>query len=84
MSRSANKLLASMTDEVSELVLEDNRLQSLALSIAESRGTAGIPGFVRTIEILEAAGRLDRKVEGLDTSDVLLRRRVDGRGPDPA
>jgi len=75
-----NKLLASMTDEVSELVLEDNRLQSLALSIAESRGTAGVPGFVRTIEILEAAGRLDRKVEGLDTSDVLLRRRADGRG----
>ena len=75
-----NKLLASMTDEVSELVLEDNRLQSLALSIAESRGAAGIPGFVRTIEILEAAGRLDRKVEGLDSSDVLLRRRADGRG----
>jgi len=75
-----NKLLASMTDEVSELVLEDNRLQSLALSIAESRGAAGIPGFVRTIEILEAAGRLDRKVEGLDTSDVLLRRKADGRG----
>jgi glutamate dehydrogenase len=75
-----NKLLASMTDEVAELVLEDNRLQSLALSIAQSRGTAGIPGFVRTIEMLEAAGRLDRKVEGLDTSDVLLRRAVDGRG----
>jgi glutamate dehydrogenase len=75
-----NKLLASMTEDVSELVLEDNRLQSLALSIAESRGTAGIPGFVRTIEMLEAAGRLDRKVEGLDTSDVLLRRAVDGQG----
>jgi glutamate dehydrogenase len=75
-----NKLLASMTDEVSDLVLEDNRLQSLALSIAESRGAAGVPGFVRTIEILEASGRLDRKVEGLDTSDVLLRRRADGRG----
>ena len=75
-----NKLLASMTDEVSELVLEDNRLQSIALSIAESRGTAGIPGFVRTIEMLEASGRLDRKVEGLETSDVLLRRGHEGRG----
>ena len=75
-----NKLLASMTDEVSELVLEDNRLQSLALSIAEARGSGGIPGFVRTIEILEATGRLDRKVEGLDGSDVLLRRKADGRG----
>ncbi len=75
-----NKLLAEMTDEVSELVLEDNRLQSLALSIAESRGPAGIPGFVRSIEMLESFGRLDRKVEGLETSDVLLRRRADGRG----
>jgi glutamate dehydrogenase len=75
-----NKLLAQMTDEVSELVLEDNRLQSLALSIAESRGPAGIPGFVRSIEMLEALGRLDRKVEGLESSDMLLRRGADGRG----
>jgi glutamate dehydrogenase len=75
-----NKLLAEMTDEVAELVLEDNRLQSLVLSVAESRGPAGIPGFVRSIEMLEALGRLDRKVEGLESSDVLLRRRADGRG----
>src|SRR5690606_23351879 len=30
------ELLEAMTDEVSELVLEDNRLQALALSIAEN------------------------------------------------
>ena len=54
-----------MTDEVSELVLEDNRLQSLALSIAEAGGAQALPGYVRTIEMLEATGRLDRKVEGL-------------------
>ncbi len=75
-----NALLASMTDDVSDLVLEDNRLQSLALSIAEARGANGLPGFVRTIEMLEATGRLDRNVEGLEASDVLLRRGVDGRG----
>jgi glutamate dehydrogenase len=75
-----NKLLARMTDEVAHLVLEDNRLQSIALSIAESRGAAGIPGFVRTIEMLEASGRLDRKVEGLESSDVLIRRGHEGRG----
>ena len=50
-----NKLLASMTDEVSELVLEDNRLQSIACRSRNAR-TAGIPGFVRTIEMLEASG----------------------------
>ncbi|MEA1072169.1 NAD-glutamate dehydrogenase [Sphingomonas sp. LY160] len=75
-----NKLLASMTDEVAELVLEDNRLQTLALSIAEARGASGLPGFVRTLEMLEASGRLDRKVEGLESSDELLRRGIDGRG----
>ncbi|MEO7787018.1 MAG: NAD-glutamate dehydrogenase domain-containing protein [Sphingomicrobium sp.] len=75
-----NKLLESMTDEVADLVLEDNRLQSLALSIAEARGVEGLPGFVRTAEMLEASGRLDRRVEGLDSSEALLRRAADHRG----
>ena len=75
-----NSLLARMTDEVSEIVLEDNRLQSLALSIAESGGAVAVPGYVRTIELLETAGRLDRKVEGLASSEELLRRVQEGRG----
>jgi glutamate dehydrogenase len=75
-----NSLLAKMTDDVAELVLEDNRLQSLALSIAEAGGAQALPGQVRTIELLEASGRLDRKVEGLGSSDELLRRRQENRG----
>ncbi len=75
-----NKLLERMTDEVSDLVLEDNRLQSLALSIAGSLGAHGLPGHVRTIELLEASGRLDRKVEGLESSENLLRRVQENRG----
>ena len=75
-----NSLLAKMTDEVAELVLEDNRLQSLALSIAEAGGPHAVPSFVRTIELLEATGRLDRKVEGLETSEDLLRRVQENRG----
>ena len=75
-----NTLLVRMTDEVSELVLEDNRLQSLALSIAERGGVKALPEYVRAIELLEASGRLDRRVEGLATSDVLLRRALDHRG----
>ena len=75
-----NALLARMTEEVAEIVLEDNRLQSLALSIAESGGAIALPGHVRTIELLEASGRLDRKVEGLATSEELLRRAQEGRG----
>nr|WP_239016825.1 NAD-glutamate dehydrogenase domain-containing protein [Sphingomonas ginkgonis] len=75
-----NALLVRMTDDVSDLVLEDNRLQTLALSIAEAGGARALPGTVRTIEILEASGRLDRTVEGLEQSDALLRRAQDGRG----
>jgi glutamate dehydrogenase len=75
-----NTLLVKMTDEVADMVLEDNRLQTLALSIAESGGAEALPAYVRTIEILELAGRLDRKVEGLGTTDELLRRRQENRG----
>jgi glutamate dehydrogenase len=75
-----NKLLVRMTEDVGELVLEDNRLQTVALSIAESGGPRALPGHVRTIEILEASGRLDRKVEGLAPSDELIRRSQENRG----
>jgi glutamate dehydrogenase len=75
-----NALLSKMTDDVARMVLEDNRLQTLALSIAESGGAQALPGHVRTIELLEAGGRLDRKVEGLATSEELLRRAQENRG----
>ncbi|HEX8486136.1 NAD-glutamate dehydrogenase [Sphingomonas sp.] len=75
-----NTLLASMTDDVAALVLEDNRLQTLALSIAETGGAAAVPSYARVIEIFESAGRLDRAVEGLAPGDILLRRGVEGHG----
>ncbi|WP_267351911.1 NAD-glutamate dehydrogenase domain-containing protein [Sphingomonas sp. GM_Shp_2] len=75
-----NVLLAEMTDDVAHLVLEDNRLQTLALSIAEADGAAAMPSYVRLIEMFEQSGRLDRVVEGLDAPDILLRRGQDGHG----
>lgn len=74
------KLLAAMTDEVAELVLEDNRLQALALSVAQAGGAAATASQVRLIETLEDTGQLDRKTEGLAPSDLLLRRAADGQG----
>ncbi len=74
------KLLASMTDEVSEIVLEDNRLQALALSIAQAGGPAATGSHLRLIETLEASGQLDRKTEGLADSETYLRRAADGQG----
>ena len=75
-----NILLADMTDDVSVIVLEDNRLQTLALSIAERGGVAALPSFARLIEVFEAEGRLDRIVEGLASNDELLRRAQNGFG----
>ncbi len=75
-----NTFLAGMTDDVAQLVLEDNRLQTLALSIAEADGAQAVPSYVRLIEIFEGAGSLDRKVEGLAANDDLLRRAAEGRG----
>lgn len=75
-----NTLLVSMTDDVSHLVLEDNRLQTLALSFLENDGAVALPSYVRVIEILEAAGRLDRAVEGLASNEDMLRRAQEGRG----
>ncbi|MES2097316.1 MAG: NAD-glutamate dehydrogenase domain-containing protein [Pseudomonadota bacterium] len=75
-----NKILVSMTDDVAHLVLEDNRLQTLALSFMENDGPNALPSYVRLIEIFEGAGRLDRVVEGLAENGELLRRATEGRG----
>lgn len=75
-----NKLLVSMTDAVADIVLEDNRLQALGLSIAERGGVADLASYVRLIETFEETGRLDRQVEGLGANDQLMRRAQDNHG----
>ena len=74
------KLLAEMTDEVAALVLEDNRLQALALSIAEAGGARAMAAQIHLIERLEAGGNLDRRTEGLADNQTLQRRAADGQG----
>ena len=75
-----NALLEEMTDEVAEIVLEDNRLQALALSIAEAGGPEATASYARLIEQLEDLGDLDRRNEGLADGDALSRRAADGKG----
>ncbi len=75
-----NRLLERMTPAVAELVLEDNRLQTLALSIAEGGGARAMPSLLRLMETFEAQGRLDRRVEGLAGNDIYLRRANEGAG----
>ena len=74
------KLLEKMTDEVAEIVLEDNRLQALALSIAEIGGDRAMASQLHLIETLEDGGNLDRRTEGLADNQTLQRRAADGTG----
>jgi glutamate dehydrogenase len=70
-----NALLFSMTDEVAGLVLRNNYLQTLALSLAERRGMEDFGFLQRLIQTLEARGLLDRAVEQLADDMQLAERR---------
>ncbi len=74
------ELLEAMTDEVAAIVLEDNRLQALALSIASFGGARAMNSQRHIIETLEAGGNLDRRTEGLADDQALHRRAADGQG----
>ena len=70
-----NALLAEMTDDVAGLVLRNNYLQTLALSLAERRGMEDFGFLQRLIQTLEARGLLDRAVEYLADDMQLAERR---------
>jgi glutamate dehydrogenase len=75
-----NALLQEMTDAVAELVLADNYLQGLALSLAEAQGVSRLEEQQRLMRNLERAGELSRAVEFLPDDDALAARAATGRG----
>jgi glutamate dehydrogenase len=70
-----NSLLGVMTDEVGTLVVRNNYLQTLALSLAERKGMAEIGFLTRLMQSLEQRGLLDRAVEFLP-DDVAIAERT--------
>jgi glutamate dehydrogenase len=75
-----NALLAEMTDEVAALVLRNNYLQPLAISLAERRGIEYLGFQQRLMQTLEAKGLLDRAVEQLPDDLALEERRRHSKG----
>ncbi|MCJ2033982.1 NAD-glutamate dehydrogenase [Methylobacterium sp. J-068] len=75
-----NTLLVAMTDEVAALVLRNNQLQTLALSLARHRGLTETGFAMRTMQALEAEGRLDRVVELLPDDAAITERMRKGEG----
>ena len=75
-----NELLASMTDEVAQLVLAHNVDQNLALSNSMSRAGELTGAYEGWMHALEEAGYLDRQIEFLPSARQLDARREAGRG----
>ncbi len=75
-----NALLASMTDEVGELVLNDNYRQNQAISLMERMSVSRLGSFGHFIRTLEGQGLLDRAIEFLPTDAELNDRKSRGQG----
>src|SRR5262249_59961184 len=64
-----NALLASMTDEVGHLVLENNYDQTGALSVMQATAAADLDSHERMIESLESQGKLNRVGKALPSAE---------------
>jgi glutamate dehydrogenase len=67
-------LLREMTQDVGAHVLRTNFQQALAMSLDQAEGEAALPAQMRLMEMLEAAGALDRGVAGLPDAAALRTR----------
>ncbi|HZH44534.1 MAG TPA: NAD-glutamate dehydrogenase domain-containing protein [Lysobacter sp.] len=75
-----NKLLAAMTDEVAELVLNDNYRQNQAISLMERMSLARLGSKQHFIRTLEQQGLLDRQIEFLPSDAEIAERKARGVG----
>ncbi len=71
-----NKLLASMTDEVAALVLNDNYRQNQAISLMERMSVTRLGSKQHFIRTLEAQGLLDRQLEYLPSDAEIAERKA--------
>jgi glutamate dehydrogenase len=79
-SKQRNKLLLDMTDDVAEIVLQDNYKQCQSISITETRAAAMVKEHMRFIHALEKDGALDRALEFIPSDDEMLERRAKKQG----
>jgi glutamate dehydrogenase len=74
------ELLHAMTDEVAELVLDDNRAQNLALAIARLQAASMVDVHARYLRALEHDGRIARVLDALPTDKQVAERQAAGGG----
>ena len=73
-------LLLSMTDEVGELVLVDNKDQNDLMGTSRANAASLLPVHARQIKDLEAESRLNRELEALPSEKEIRRRTEVGIG----
>ncbi len=71
-----NQLLSDMTDQVARLVLNDNYLQSQAISLATTQASDLLDQQWRMMRTLERSGRLDRTIEFLPDDEEIAERKA--------
>jgi glutamate dehydrogenase len=75
-----NRFLAQMTDEVGELVLRTNYLQTQSMTTAEEAGVMALEEQARFMRALERRDRLDREIEFLPNDEDLVDRAAANKG----
>ncbi len=75
-----NKILEAMTDDVSALVLSDNRLQTQAISIAQSLGSSSLGEQSQFLDSLEKSGLLNRAIEFLPNRKEIDKLQIEKKG----
>ena len=75
-----NRLLESMTEDVGQLVLRDNYLQSQAISLLQAAAPERLGEHAHFIRSLELDGVLDRALEYLPSAEEIEDRRRAGLG----
>jgi glutamate dehydrogenase len=75
-----NKLLYDMTDDVSEIVIQDCYRQTQSISITQMMGVKQLKEQLRFIHNLEREGALNRELEFIPSDDEISERVATGQG----
>ena len=75
-----SELLEDMTDEVADLVLQNNYRQTQAIDITNSQSAQQLDAHVRFIRSLERQDKLDRALEYLPDEEQIADRQNEGLG----
>ncbi|RUR14721.1 NAD-glutamate dehydrogenase [Legionella septentrionalis] len=79
-TKQRNELLGEMTNEVAQLVLRENYLQTRAISLMATQAARSLGLHSRYIHELERTGKLDRALEFLPDEKALVERKAAGKG----